>query len=107
MQKPGTYDEAESVARLKVSVERTLKDGRASNQSTDPEKAVLYKMLEKLMPAQKESRTESIPKVAAFSAQGGDDFAAELRKLRMELSREFHDELRALKTSIHQNQRPQ
>ena len=107
MQKLGTYNEAKSVARLKVSVERTLKDGRAFNQSTDPEKAVLYKMLEKLMPVQKDSRTELTPKVAAFSSQEGNDFAAELRKLRMELSREFHDELQALKTSINQNQRPQ
>ena len=100
MQKPKTFHEAESVARLKVSVERTLQDDRSSSQNADPKKAVLYKMLEGLMINSKEPREDTSPKVAAFIPQKELDFTSELKKLRTELTREFRDELRAVKDTI-------
>ena len=100
MQKPKTFHETESVAQLKVSVERTLQDDRSSGQNVDPEKAVLYKMLEGLMLNSKEPRQDTSPKVAAFIPQKELDFTSELQKLRTELTREFRNELRAVKDTI-------
>ena len=107
MQKPKTFEEAESVARLKVSVERTLLDDRSSVPNSDPEKAVLYKMLENLMPNSKEPKSDASAKVAAFVPQKAPDLGMEFQKLRTELSREIRDELRAVKDGICNNQGPQ
>ena len=107
MQKPKTFEEAESVARLKVSVEWTLLDDCSSVPNSDSEKAVLYKILENLMPNSKEQKSDASAKVAAFVPQKAPDLGMEFQKLHTELGRKIHDELRAVKDSICNNQVPQ
>ena len=100
MHKPKTFEEAESVARLQVSVEQTLQDDRSSDPHSDPEKAVLYRMLKTLAAAKEEPNA----KLAAFVPQNENDLATQIKQLRADLSREIRDELRAVKDSLHRNE---
>ena len=77
MHKPKTFEEAESIARLKVSLESAIQDDRASSStgSTDPEKAVLYKMLNSLTAA----KSTPSDNVAAFSPSSESSFAQGLQ----------------------------
>lgn len=61
-QKPIDYQTAENMARLKVSVDKTIAD----NITKDPGKDILYKLLDKLAPQPtKSTGSEKEPKVAA------------------------------------------
>ena len=49
MHKPEDYQTTENVARLKVSVDRTIAENRQDPEK-DKEKEILYKLLDKLTP---------------------------------------------------------
>ena len=59
------------------------------------------------MPNSKEQKSDASAKVAAFVPQKAPDLGMEFQKLHTELGREIHDELRAVKDSICNNQVPQ
>lgn len=87
------------MARLKVSVDKTIAD----NITKDPGKDILYKLLDKLAPQPtKSTGSEKEPKVAAMQPANGftNDLSAKFRKLRAELRRELREEMRSLRESL-------
>ena len=105
MHKPADYQTAENLARLKVSVDRTIAENHKET-SRDTEKEILYKLLDKLTP---QSASAAGPgkseKVAAFNASDRSpiDLSSEFRKLRAEL----REEMRFLKDKLTRSQAAQ
>lgn len=102
MHKPLDYQSAENLARLKVSVDRTIAENRTESIK-DTEREILYKLLEKLTPQPTVSAGSSADKkVAAFdvSDRSVSDLSSEMRKLRADLRQEFRDEIRSLRNSF-------
>lgn len=97
MHKPDDHQTAENLARLKVSVDRTI-----TEKSKDPEKDILYKLLDKLAPKPAQSTGDSEQKVAAFQPanRSVNNLSEEFRKLREELRQELHDEIRSLREDL-------
>ena len=97
MHKPDDYQTAENLARLKVSVDRTI-----TEKSKDPEKDILYKLLDKLAPKPAQSTGDNEKKVAAFQPanRSVNDLSEEFRKLRVELRQELREEIRSLREDL-------
>ena len=103
MHKPPDYQTAENLARLKVSADKTIDE----KHSKDPEKEILYKLIEKLVPqpAQSTGSVKEPKPVSAFqpASESRNDLFTEFRKLRAEL----RDEIRSLKSDFTRLQQPQ
>ena len=103
MHKPEDYQTAENLARLKVSVDRTVAESSQESIKSEREKEILFRLLENLTPTPATpagSGTEK--KVAAFdvSERSSIDLSGEFRKLRQEL----REEMRSLKDSLARSQ---
>ncbi|XP_078361540.1 uncharacterized protein LOC144645887 [Oculina patagonica] len=103
MHKPTDYQTAENLARLKVSVDKTIEEKIVK----DPEKELLYKLLDKLVPQPVGSTgpVKEPKRVAAYqpASESKNDLFAEFRKLRNDL----RDEIRSLKSGFTRPQPPQ
>ena len=102
MHKPEDYQTAENLARLKVSVDRTIAEDRKDPEK-DTEKAILYKLLDKLTPHPAVTAGSGVEKkVAAFNIadRSVNDLSGEIRKLRAQLRQELRDEIRTLRDSL-------
>lgn len=98
-QKPIDYQTAENMARLKVSVDKTIAD----NITKDPGKDIFYKLLDKLAPQPtKSTGSEKEPKIAAMQPANRftNDLSAKFQKLRAELRQELREEMRSLRESL-------
>ena len=102
MHKPEDNQTAENLARLKVSVNRTIAKNRQDPEK-DTEKAILYKSLDKLtLPPAVTAGSGVERDVAAFNISGGsvNDLSGEFQKLRAELQQEFRDEMKSLREKL-------
>ena len=98
MHTPTDYHTAENLARLKVSVDKTIDEKHIKY----PEKDLLYKLIEKLVPQPAPSGSVKEPKsVSAFQPanESRNNLFAERAKLR--------DEIRSLKSDFTRSQQPQ
>ena len=99
MNKPTDHQTAENLARLKVSVDKTIEEKTVE----DPEKELLYKLIEKLVPqpAQSKGSVKEPKPVSAFQPanESTNDLFSEFRKHR--------DEIRSLKSDFTRSQQPQ
>ena len=103
MHKPEDYQTAENLARLKVSVDRTVAESSQESIKSEREKEILYKLLDKLTPTPATpAGSGAEKKVAAFdvSERSSIDLSGEFRKLRQEL----REEMRSLKDSLARSQ---
>ena len=103
MHEPEDYQTAENLARLKVSVDRTVAESSQESIKSEREKEILFTLLENLTPTPATpagSGTEK--KVAAFdvSERSSIDLSGEFRKLRQEL----REEMRSSKDSLARSQ---
>ena len=101
MHKPEDYQTTENVARLKVSVDRTIAENRQDPEK-DKEKEILYKLLDKLTPHPPTAGSGVERDVSAFNIADGsvNDLSGEFQKLRAELRQEFRDEMKSLRENL-------
>lgn len=101
MHKPLDYQQAENLARLKVSVDRTIAE-RTTESSWGTERKILYKLIDQLTPQPATVDSGRADKqIAAFQPDRSvNELSNEVRKLRAGLRQELRGEMRSLRDSI-------